>query len=56
MGTIGALLFLAVAVFLFYSINFLVKNAGLASEARVSNDGSAGGFNLQGLKELGIVK
>ena len=53
---IGILLLLSIAGIIFYSINFLLKNTAAALNQAPPNAKAIARFNLEGLKELGIVK
>lgn len=55
LGVIGIFLLLGIAGFLFYSINFLLKNVRVAVETNPATPPETAGFNFQGLKELGII-
>ncbi len=50
----GLIILSAVIVFFVYSINFLVRNLNAALSADSAATTPAAGFNLDGLKELGI--
>lgn len=52
----GALLLLTTAGFVVYSINFLMKNAGSVFNNDSANAREIIRFNLEGLKNLGIIK
>jgi flagellar basal body-associated protein FliL len=53
---IGILLLLSIAGFVIYSINFLLKNTGEALDQESLKAKEITRFNLEGLKELGIMK
>ena len=53
---IGILLFLLIIIFVFYSINFLTGNLEDVLGSRGIESGGNIGFNLEGLKQLGIMK
>jgi len=53
---IGALLLLSIAGFVIYSINFLLKNTSEALDQESLKVKEITGFNVEGLKKLGIMK
>lgn len=52
----GILLLLAIVGFIIYSINFLVKNTSSALDQESVRAKEVIRFNLEGLKNLGIIK
>ena len=54
--TTGILLILGIAVFLFYSIGFLVKNAKGVLGSEISEEPQTARFNLDGLEKLGLTE
>jgi len=53
---VSVLLSLMVVGFIIYSINFLATNTGRALNRNLVNPNVITKFNLEGLKELGIMK
>ena len=54
--TIAVLLGLMVVGFLIYSINFLIQNTGQALNRGSVNTNPPAGFNVEGLKKIGIME
>lgn len=54
--TTGILMLLGIAVFLFYSIGFLVKNAKEVLDNEISEEARTASFNLDDLKKLGLTE
>lgn len=53
---IGVLLLIIIIGFVVYSINFLVKNVGVAIDQNSTKSREIIRFNLEGLNKLGIIK
>lgn len=53
---IGVLLLITIIGFVVYSINFLVKNVGVAIDQNSTKSREIIRFNLEGLNKLGIIK
>ena len=54
--TAGILMLLGIAVFLFYSISFLVNNAKQVLDNEISEEARTASFNLDDLKKLGLTE
>ncbi len=56
MGAVGTILCLAIAAFLFVSLNALLGQVKSATETNIPTQQQVVRFNIQGLRELGIIK
>lgn len=54
--SVSLLLVIFLAIFIFYSINFLFDKTGKATNQDISQTQKSARFNLEGLKKLGIIE